>query len=362
MQAGDAMSIELADTYRQVAEAARVVARSYDPYGYEREYLFHSGWRDVTIALKQQAALAQLPDDVTHYRWAGNLLLGYDVHRSEIVYVAGVEMTTRTKSVSKTRQDRVPLDAYETPLDLCHAICRWLKNKGVEPDRILEPQAAHGNFVMAARYTWPKAYIVANEISPMLVPREKMRGYLLELASLKARNKERKEKGQEELLPPDPPVATLDTKGVLLKAGADVVICSDYLKWTVVNLPTGAGPVVDTGVGMLAGMKLFKLILGNPPYTLGGGAAAHVEKSISLLAPGGVCSQVLKMHFRGTDARIEFWEKHPFAADPPLVPRPDFTGDGRDTVEYTLYSWHRPMEPGKEWRIHCAPAIQWKEP
>lgn len=254
-------------------------------------------------------------------------------------------MTTRTKSVSKTRQDRVPLDAYETPLDLCHAICRWLKNKGVEPDRILEPQAAHGNFVMAARATWPKAYIVANEISPMLVPREKMRGYLLELASLKARNKERKEKGQEELLPPDPPAATLGTKEVLTKAGADKVWTTDYLQdgiWSGVVQP-------------------FKLILGNPPYTLGGGAAAHVEKSIALLAPGGVCSQVLKMHFRGTAARIEFWEKHPFAADPPLVPRPDFTGDGRDTVEYTNYCWHRPMEPGKDWRIHCAEAIEWKE-
>lgn len=330
-----------------------------DAMSYEREYIFHSGWHGVAIARKQQAALAQLPDDVTHYRWAGNLLLGYDVHRSEIVYVAGVDMTARTKSVSKTRQDRVPLDAYETPLDLCHAICRWLKNKGVEPDRILEPQAAHGNFVMAARATWPKAYIVANEISQMLVPREKMRGYLLELAALKARNKERKEKGQGELLPQDPPAATLGTKEVLTKAGADVVICSDYLKWTVVDSPAGA--MVDTGTEMLVGLKFFNLILGNPPYTLGGGAAAHVEKSISLLAPGGVCSQVLKMHFRGTAARIEFWEKHTFAADPPLVPRPDFTGDGRDTVEYTNYCWHRPMEPGKDWRIHCAEAIEWKE-
>lgn len=246
----------------------------------------------------------------------------------------GGTMTARTKSISKTRQERMPFDAYSTPLPVARAICQWLIGRGIgwQGIRILEPSAGHGAFVKAARETWPQAYIVANEIQPKLVEPEAMRAYLLGCA---------KAKKEERELPPAPE-ATLSTREILKAAGANDVWISDVLT---------PGPMGDP----------FDLIVMNPPYSQGGGAAAHTAKAIELLKPGGVVASLMKMHFRGTEARIQFWEKYAgfFAADPPIVPRPDFTGDGRDTVEYTLFCFHRPIEAA-HWKIHCAPAIVWR--
>lgn len=246
-------------------------------------------------------------------------------------------MTTRTRSVSRTRQERQPLDLYCTPLALALALCSWLKQRGIGVAwndgsfRILEPSAGHGDFVTAARSTWPNATIIANEIQPKLVPKPVMREYLLACAAAKKAKQPR---------PPEPE-PTLDTSVVLRDAGADIVVIGDFLQLVV--------------------EKPFYCIPMNPPYSLGGGAAAHTAKAISLLAPGGVCAVLAKMHFRGTADRIPFWKEHRemLAADPPVVPRPDFTGDGRDTVEYSFFCWHRSEEHQGRWREWCAPAIEW---
>lgn len=253
-------------------------------------------------------------------------------------------MTTRTKSVSKARQDRVPFDAYQTPVALALTICNWLKQFGVDPAHILEPSAGHGSFVKAARAVWPKSFIVANEIQTKLVEPAVMREYLLACAAAKAAAKAKKVAVQ----PPEPPVPTLDTREVLVAAGANDVVLSDFT-----STSTGTFLLSRTPEG-------FGLVIGNPPYSLGGGAAAHTEQGIELLTHGGVLAYLMKMHFRGTEARISFWHKRRdwFACDPPIVPRPDFTGDGRDTSEYTLFCWHRPIE-NSQWRIHCASEIKW---
>lgn len=244
-------------------------------------------------------------------------------------------MTTRAKSVSKTRQERVPFDCYCTPFTVALAICAWLKAKGVNPERILEPSAGHGDFVKALRATWPQSTILANEIQPKLVTKEEMRMYLVACAVAK--------KAKQPA--PPAPVPTLDTRSVLIDAGANAVTLCDFLAD-----PLWAGDATTP----------FGLVIGNPPYSQGGGAAAHTAKGITLLARGGVLAYLMKAHFRATEARLKFWADHAplFSCDPPLVPRPDFTGDGRDTSEYTLFCFHRPIE-NNHWKIHCAQAIVW---
>ena len=204
----------------------------------------------------------------------------------------------------------MPGDAYLSPPELCLAICKHLAEQGVNPSDILEPSAGAGNFVCAARTVWPNAVIHANEIAPDRIEPALLREYLLKCAGL--------DEGAE---PPPLPDATIDTKEALCAAGANTASTDDFLDWNT-----------DTR---------WSLIIGNPPYTLGGGAAAHAEKAISLLAPGGVLVFVLKMHFFGTKARVGFWDKFPFTAAWPIIPRPDFTGDGRDTVEYCAIAWRK---------------------
>lgn len=246
----------------------------------------------------------------------------------------GADVTSRTQSVSKTRQERQPFDAYNTPFDCALAICRWLKEKGIDPERVLEPSAGHGDFVRAVRETWPQAFIVANEIQEKLVEKPVMREYLLACAAAK----------KVKQPAPVAPVPMLNTREVLMAAGANEVLVLDFLAF-------GTPPV-----------GTYSLVIGNPPFSLGGGAAAHTAKGIELLSPGGVLAFLMKMHFRGTEARIKFWNRYAiaFSADPPIVPRPDFTGDGRDTSEYTLFCFHRLLE-NAHWKIHCAPAIEWRK-
>lgn len=263
-------------------------------------------------------------------------------------------MTTREKSVSKTRQERMPFDAYLTPKELALAICKWLKEKGIgqsmfpnTPFRVLEPSAGHGHFVSAMREVWPNATIIANEVQPRLVPIPVMRKYLVECAhAKKAGIKPELVDGSHNPRYPETPEPTLDTREVLTAAGASVVMVGDFLAYKRETFS-----------------PLFNLVGGNPPYTAGGGAAAHVAKAIELLADGGVASQLLKTHFVGTAARIDFWDRYRelLAADPSIIPRPDYTGEGRDTVEYTAFTFHKPLPNGVRWREWRAKPIQWRK-
>jgi hypothetical protein len=63
----------------------------------------------------------------------------------------------------KAPKPRIVLDVYETPPLLALAIAERLRELGLSPARILEPSAASGNFVQAARATWPDARIAAVE-------------------------------------------------------------------------------------------------------------------------------------------------------------------------------------------------------
>lgn len=186
-------------------------------------------------------------------------------------------MTTRTKSVSKKRSDRQEHDAYETPPELCSAVCSTLAAAALNPKSVLEPGAGSGNFVRAVRAQWPTAFIEAVEIRSKI--------------------------------------------DELLGSGANSAFIADYLVEGATH-------------------KLYDLIIGNPPYG-GGLAEKFVEKSVSLLAPHGVLAFILKTHFFNTAKRIDMWRRFPFYVSFPITPRPDFTGEGRDTSEYTLICWRR---------------------
>lgn len=253
-------------------------------------------------------------------------------------------MTERTSSVAKTRQERAPFDLYITPHKVALKICLWLKENtdklGLRVNYILEPSAGHGDFVCAAREVWPEAFIHANEIQERLVPKEEMRQYLLAVAKAKSQAKKDKKLADAAIAAVPLPIPSLDTVAVLRGAGASNATMGNFL---------AVSPVFK-----------FDLILGNPPYSQGGGAEAHVRHALEMLEPWGILSQLLKMHFRGAAERMGFWREFPFKADPPIVARPDFTGDGRDTVEYTNYVWGAPPNTGAN-PIHCAPAIDWRE-
>jgi hypothetical protein len=188
-------------------------------------------------------------------------------------------MTTRTKSVSKKREDRREHDAYESPVDLCVEICSFFARRQqahggmlFAPKTVLEPGAGTGNFVRAVKAQWPAAFVDAVEIRDV-------------------------------------------------KPSGDAFTRADLLTVKI-------------------NANHYDLIIGNPPYG-GGLAEAFVRKCIPLLAPNGVLAFLLKMHFFGTRKRQELWGSFPFTAAYPIIPRPDFTGDGRDTSEYALICWER---------------------
>ena len=61
---------------------------------------------------------------------------------------------------------RRPLDAYMTPYVLARHICARVASVTGTVKHILEPGAGTGNFVAAARATWPDVHITALDINP----------------------------------------------------------------------------------------------------------------------------------------------------------------------------------------------------
>lgn len=188
-------------------------------------------------------------------------------------------MTTRTHSVSKKREERRENDFYPTPPLLCTAICSRLSR--LRPRSILDPGAGSGNFTRAAKAQWFDVPVTAVEIQ--------------------------------------------DTSDDLRKAGADRIVIGNYL---------APGPWVENRYVT----ERFDLIIGNPPYSL---VEDFVARSIALLSDEGVLAFVLKLHFFGSRKRVELFAKYPHYAGFPVIPRPDFTGDGRDTAEYGLITWRK---------------------
>ena len=198
--------------------------------------------------------------------------------------------------MSSTNRGYDRINEHATPMACAEALCLLWKTEGLNPKRILEPQAGNGNIVRAVRRVWPDAEIVAVEI------REECRESLIE-------------------------------------AGATKVV---------------------TGVDFLtipAPEKRFDLVIGNPPYAkpklnvegapregkkgvmMEDAVTEHVQHGLTMLIPGGMLFYLLRLAWVVPRARDELFS---MAAPRNLFacrPRPKFTAGASDSVEYAWVQW-----------------------
>lgn len=103
-----------------------------------------------------------------------------------------------------------------------------------------------------------------------------------------------------------------------LKRFADSVVISDFLD---------ADPDIR-----------FDTIIGNPPFSL---AQEFVDKSLSLLNPGGRLIFLLRTSFLESQKRFEWWQDKPPTRLYVLNKRPSFTGKGTDAASYSWFIWEK---------------------
>lgn len=80
----------------------------------------------------------------------------------------------------------------------------------------------------------------------------------------------------------------------------------------------------------------YDLIIGNPPYSL---AQEFIDKSLSLLAPGGRLVFLLRTNFLESSKRFEWWQDKLPIGLYTLHKRPSFTGKGTDATSYSWFVW-----------------------
>ena len=73
-------------------------------------------------------------------------------------------------------------------------------------------------------------------------------------------------------------------------------------------------------------------------------AQKHIERALSLVAPGGHVAFVLRMAILETDARIQFWRdhgpRHGLRTVYAIARRLSFTADGAtDATSYAFFHW-----------------------
>ena len=168
-------------------------------------------------------------------------------------------------------------DFYATPLDAVYAL---LDNyKGICPnDHILEPSAGNGNIIKALRKSGYKNFITAVELR------------------------------EEE-------------KNNLKENGASEVAILDFLQY-----------------GELVNINNYDVIIGNPPYSM---AKEFIDKSLSLLNPGGRLIFLLRTNFLESKKRFEWWQDRLPSKLYVLSKRPSFTGNGTDATSYSWFIWEK---------------------
>lgn len=110
-----------------------------------------------------------------------------------------------------------------------------------------------------------------------------------------------------------------------LEALADNVTIGDFLDY-------------DPDIG-------YDVIIGNPPYSQ---AQEFIDKSLELLAPGGVLIFLLRTNFLESAKRFEWWQQHPLSGLYTLHKRPSFTGKGTDATSYSWFVWERGGDPADD--------------
>lgn len=99
----------------------------------------------------------------------------------------------------------------------------------------------------------------------------------------------------------------------------------------------------------------FDLIVGNPPFRH---AQAHIEKGLSLLAPGGVLAFLLRLAMTEGKGRAAFWRDAPLRHITVLAERPSFTGGGTDSCAYGWFVFQQGWQGGRS----VLPGWSWKTP
>lgn len=82
----------------------------------------------------------------------------------------------------------------------------------------------------------------------------------------------------------------------------------------------------------------YDVIIGNPPYSL---AQEFIDKSLSLLTPGGRLIFLLRTNFLESKKRFIWWQDKIPSRLYVLSKRPSFTGKGTDATSYSWFIWER---------------------
>ena len=82
----------------------------------------------------------------------------------------------------------------------------------------------------------------------------------------------------------------------------------------------------------------YDVIIGNPPFSL---AQEFIDKSLSLLNPGGRLIFLLRTNFLESRKRFEWWQDKLPTRLYVLAKRPSFTGKGTDATSYAWFIWEK---------------------
>lgn len=91
--------------------------------------------------------------------------------------------------------------------------------------------------------------------------------------------------------------------------------------------------------------RRYDVIIGNPPYSL---AQEFINKSLSLLRPGGKLIFLLRTNFLESEKRFKWWQDKIPSGLYTLHKRPSFTGKGTDATSYSWFVWYKSGERERE--------------
>ena len=92
-------------------------------------------------------------------------------------------------------------------------------------------------------------------------------------------------------------------------------------------------------------LQTFDVIIGNPPYSL---AQEFIDKSLSMLKPGGRLIFLLRTNFLESKKRRAWWQDKLPSGLFVYSLRPSFTGKGTDAISYSWFVWEKPLQTDRQ--------------